>query len=171
MSVDAFRKWLLEKPFCDARCDVYLMDVAQIMSVLPPPPAKLLDLGCGSGWTSELFARRGYQVLGIDISADMIDIAKQRIEPNLEFAVCDYEANLSVRGFDAAVIYDALHSAEDEEKVQRSVYGALADGGVIVTIEPGVGHSMSEEALEVSRKYGTTEKDMPYLHTFISAGA
>src|SRR5687768_16803425 len=52
--LDAF-----EKPFRDADCGSYLRDMGAIFDLLPPPPARLLDLGCGSGWTSILFARRG----------------------------------------------------------------------------------------------------------------
>ena len=37
-----------------------------------PAGAKILDVGCGSGWLSEYFARLGYQVKGIDISPDLI---------------------------------------------------------------------------------------------------
>lgn len=41
------------------------------------PDAKtILDLGCGTGKHDLLFAQKGYQVTGIDISAEMISIAK-----------------------------------------------------------------------------------------------
>jgi 2-polyprenyl-3-methyl-5-hydroxy-6-metoxy-1,4-benzoquinol methylase len=73
-----FEKYLLNKPFSDPRCHEYLMDAAQIMNFLPPAPAKVLDVGVGSGWTSELFAKAGYEVTGIDISPDMIALAKRR---------------------------------------------------------------------------------------------
>jgi protein-L-isoaspartate O-methyltransferase len=54
-----FQAYLLNKRFSDPRCHEYLTDVAQIMGLLPPAPAKVLDVGVGSGWTSELFARAG----------------------------------------------------------------------------------------------------------------
>ena len=72
-----FANYLARKPFSDQRCGDYLMDIAQMMNLLPPPPAKLLDVGVGSGWTSDLFASRGYEVLGLDISPDMIALAKK----------------------------------------------------------------------------------------------
>jgi hypothetical protein len=40
---------LLGKPFKDARRGWYLMDLGQIMKLLPDPPARLLDLGIGPG--------------------------------------------------------------------------------------------------------------------------
>ena len=123
----------------------------------------MLDLGVGSGWTSELLAMRGYEVLGLDISPDMIKLANMR-SGKARFLVCDYEADPIPSGFDVAVIYDALHHAEDELSVLKNVYNALYDGGIIVTIEPGAGHSTTAVSVEAIRKYGTTEKDMPYSH-------
>ncbi|WP_019499767.1 class I SAM-dependent methyltransferase [Pseudanabaena sp. PCC 6802] len=39
----------------------------------------IIDLGCGSGLSTEILDRNGYQVLGIDISGAMIEIAKTRV--------------------------------------------------------------------------------------------
>src|SRR5882672_6757250 len=117
-------RYLLNKPFSDPRRHKYLIDVAQIMALLPPPPRRLLDVGIGSGWTSELFARAGYQVVGIDISEDLINIAKQR-NCAAEFLVSDYEVDSISGKFDVAVIYDALHHAENERLVIKNIFDAL----------------------------------------------
>jgi SAM-dependent methyltransferase len=156
-----FENYLLNKPFSDPRCHEYLMDAAQIMSFLPPSPARILDVGVGSGWTSELFAMAGHEVVGIDISEDMIRIARRR-NCGVDFRVADYESGPIAGTFDAAVIYDALHHAENAYAVIKNVFDALSPDGVLITIEPGRGHSTSAESLKVVAKYGTTEKDMPY---------
>src|SRR5205807_5289409 len=41
--------------------------------------AKILDVGCGPGWVSEYFARIGYDMTGIDISDDLIQVARERL--------------------------------------------------------------------------------------------
>lgn len=64
--------------------------------------------------------------------------------------------------FDATVIYDALHHAEDEQGVLANAFRSLKDGGVFISVEPGVGHSTTEATRDVVAKFGTTEKDMPY---------
>ena len=161
--LESFRQYLATKPYSDPHCGQYLMDISQILNLLPPPPLKLLDIGVGSGWTSELFSMRGYEVLGLDISPDMIDLANNR-SGNAKFTVCDYEIGPILGKFDVAVIYDALHHAEDESAVLCNIYNALSDDGILVTIEPGVGHSTTEDSLNVMKKYGTTEKDMPFSH-------
>src|SRR5262245_2501977 len=90
------RAHLAGKPFSDPKCGQYLMDVGLILSLLPPPPARLLDLGVGPGWTSLLFGRRGYDVLGQDLAPTMIDVARTNQQragiDNVQFIVSDYEA-------------------------------------------------------------------------------
>lgn len=39
----------------------------------------IVDLGCGSGLSSQKLIEAGYQVLGIDISEDMLKIAQKRV--------------------------------------------------------------------------------------------
>src|SRR4051812_28941152 len=43
-----------------------------------PRPGRLLDLGCGTGRLLVAFARRGYRVLGVDLSADMLAVAGEK---------------------------------------------------------------------------------------------
>lgn len=156
--------FLANKPFSDPDCWRYLEDIGQIMRALPPAPARVLDLGCGSGWTSEMLARCGYTVVGLDIAPDMIALANRRLDPALplSFAACDYEAAIPFGTFDAVTIYDALHHAEHEGRVIHNAGKSLRDGGVFISIEPGRGHSEAAATKDVVDKYGTTEKDMPY---------
>jgi SAM-dependent methyltransferase len=154
-----------DKPFSDPTCAKNLIDIGFILSLLPPPPARLLDLGCGTGWTSVLLAKRGYSVVGQDIASDMIELAyrnKQRYGvEQLEFVVSDYESMPFEAEFDCAVFYDSLHHAEDEAAALRAVWRALKQAGVLITHEPGVGHSKTVEAMESMRLHGVNEKDMP----------
>lgn len=153
------------KPFSAPDCGRLLADLGGIFMVLPAAPARLLDLGCGSGWTSVFFARRGYQVTGQDIAPDMIALAERNRDEagiaSLDFRVCDYEG-LGYEGeFDAAVFYDALHHAEDPAQALACVHRALKPGGVLVTIEPGVGHAEAELSKVAVQAFGVTERDMP----------
>src|SRR5262245_29414821 len=97
-------QWGLHKPFSGVECPNYLIRIGAILSLLPPPPARLLDLGCGMGWTSLLFARRGYDVVGVDIAPDKIQYANFRKareqQRNVHFLVSDYEALPFVEEFD-----------------------------------------------------------------------
>ena len=157
---------LLGKPYNDQMPAHYFLDIAQVLRLLPPRPARVLDLGAGPGWTSEFLARCGYAVVGTDIAPDMVELARRRIEPGLDltFEVADYEEALELGEFDVVLLYDALHHAIDEAAVIRSAYEALRPGGLLVTVEPGTGHSEAPETRDVIEKFGTTEKDMPFEH-------
>ncbi len=153
------------KPFSDPSCPDNLVRIGSLMKLLPEPPGRILDLGCGAGWTSEFLGRRGHPVVGVDIAPDMIYRAQARCQDRelrkVSFVVSDFE-NLPFRDeFDGALFFDALHHAVDEEAALAAAYRALKPGGVCVTCEPGHGHSQSEEALRAVSKFDVTEKDMP----------
>jgi SAM-dependent methyltransferase len=155
-----------DKPFADAEFAKHLIDLGAVATLLPPPPARLLDLGCGTGWTSCFLARHGYEVVGQDIAPDMIARARfnqERYEvgEGLSFVVADYEDLGFHEEFDAALFFDSLHHAEDEKAALRMVWRALRPGGVCVTSEPGKGHARSPQSMQAVRLYQVTERDMP----------
>jgi 2-polyprenyl-3-methyl-5-hydroxy-6-metoxy-1,4-benzoquinol methylase len=49
-----------------------------LLGVLPPSPARILDLGCGTGSLSVLCAEMGHAVTGIDLSTRMIERAETK---------------------------------------------------------------------------------------------
>lgn len=154
----------LHKPFSDpSNVGSLLHDIAAVFSLLPPPPAKIIDLGCGSGWTSSFYAKAGYEVVGVDISPDAIKAAKKHFKdvPGLSFKAADYDDPGFTSQFDAAVFFDSLHHAEDELDALRAAKEALKPGGILVAYEPGVGHSKTAKSLEAVEKYGVNERDMP----------
>lgn len=159
------RRHAVNKPFSDGNCPKYLVELGAIFTLLPPPPLRLLDIGCGPGWTSRFFARRGYEVLGIDICTDMIEIGRELNEreglEHLQFQVSDYETFETQGDFDIAVFFDSLHHAVNEEAALRMAYEALKPGGVCITSEPGRGHSQSAKSQSAIARFDVTEKDMP----------
>ena len=158
----------MNKPYSDPDCARHLISLGTIRTLLPDPPARLLDLGCGTGWTSCMFAQMGFDVVGQDIAPDMIHYAnvnKQRRQiTNARFVVCDYESMHFEDEFDCALFYDSLHHAEDEKLALQMVHLALRDGGTCVTHEPGKGHAEAETSRHAAHAYGVTEKDMPPYH-------
>ena len=150
------------KPYTDEECGELLMGVGQIITLLPPPGARVLDLGCGTGWTSEFYARAGYVVTGLDISSEMLRVAA-RLRPfrTLSFVVGDYERLPASKAFDAIVSFGALHHSENLSAALLSCFQALGPGGVFIIMEPGEGHAESESSIRCATEYGTTEKSLP----------
>ncbi|MBI2665279.1 class I SAM-dependent methyltransferase [Candidatus Woesearchaeota archaeon] len=55
--------------------------------------ARILDVGCGTGHATILFARRNYEVIGLDISQQMIQVAQEKcyLFPKVSFMVGIFE--------------------------------------------------------------------------------
>src|SRR5882757_1835293 len=156
----------LGKPFSDENCGINLASIGSIISLLPRPPGRLLDFGCGGGSTSIFFAKYGYEVVGQDISQAMIELACANKEMNLKhgnlsFLKGDYEDLKLSEEFDCAVFFDCLHHSDDELAALKSAYRALKPGGMLITHEPGVGHAINPASIEAMKLYGVNERDMP----------
>jgi len=158
----------IRKPFSDEDCAKYLAAMTAIFALLPPPPARVVEFGCGTGWLSLYLAERGYEVLGVDISADAVAQANivrdSRNLANAKFLAADYESFSGQESFDCAVFHDALHHAEDERAALQCCWNALKPNGIVITIEPGVGHSKTHTSLNAIKRFGVHEKDMPPKH-------
>jgi 2-polyprenyl-3-methyl-5-hydroxy-6-metoxy-1,4-benzoquinol methylase/glycosyltransferase involved in cell wall biosynthesis len=160
-------------------CDFANMSVALAL----PPQSRILDVGCGSGWLSEYFARLGYVVKGIDISPDLIEMSRLRVDGvpygadhetplDCTFAVHDIELAPLNEKFDAIVCYDSLHHFEDERAVIRHLAAMLDVGGMLFILEgerPPAGSRGEEELLEVMREFRTLESpfDSRYLREIL----
>jgi len=159
------RQHARDKPFSDAHCGKYLCNLGALLLMMEPPPQAVLDFGCGTGWSSLFLARAGYEVTGVDISADAIAAAQAlAAESGLtraRFLAADYEGFQADRVFDTVLFYDALHHAEDEQAAVDAAYRALKPGGVMFAFEPGRGHGRSAQARHAVATYGVHEKDMP----------
>lgn len=105
----------------------------------------VVDLGCGSGLWAEQLIKRGYTVLGIDISEAMIRLASQRV-PQAEFRVASlFQADIppchavTSLGECISYLFDATNNDGKLKQLFRRIYDALAAGGVFVfdVMEPG----------------------------------
>jgi SAM-dependent methyltransferase len=100
---------------------------------------KLLDLACGTGELSYRFADHGYQVTGVDLSDNMLAIARQKIEAKgLDIPL--FQQNMAELGtfdqFDIITIFcDSLNYLQSEEEVISTFEGAaenLNDNGLFL---------------------------------------
>lgn len=98
--------------------------------------AHVCDIACGEGYLSRFIGQFGPQeVIGIDISAELIDAATRRKNnPNLSFRVDDAQQlqTLSDTSVDIAVSQIAIMDIPDHRALFRSVRRVLQAGGVFV---------------------------------------
>jgi SAM-dependent methyltransferase len=176
------RAWLRTKPFSGppneelASCLHTFAHVVELLRL--GLRAQVLDVGCGPGWLSEFLARCGYWVTGIDISPDMVEIARERVaaipevadgvEPLAEFhAMRVTEMPWSSR-FDAAILYDTMHHFDDELATLERIRSTLVPGGQLFIHEgvlPPRGSEAERNLVAEMERYGTLESpfDPEYL--------
>ena len=97
---------------------------------------RVLDLACGTGKVGSELRRRGYEVVGADLSEQMAAGCRTQ-QPPLPVAVMDAtRLGLRPESFDLVVcLYDSLNYVLQEEGLQacfRRVYEALAPGGLFI---------------------------------------
>lgn len=108
-----------------------------------PPPLKVLDVCCGTGQLDAVLSERGYDVTGLDGSAEMIRHARANA-PAASFVVDDARTFALPQEYDLAFcIFDSLnHILDLNEVIQvfERVYAALKPGGVFefdMNFDPG----------------------------------
>lgn len=98
---------------------------------------RLIDIGCGPGLYSELFAAAGLQTKGIDISAEAVEHAKRRAANlPLSYEAADVRTHPFAEDYDCAVLvygtYGTLHPRERKRFLQRVQRSLSARKGLLV---------------------------------------
>jgi len=161
---EAGREHALNKPFSDDRRGALVMEAGAILLLLPPPPCRILECGCGTGWLSYILAKSGYDVVGQDLNAKAIELARgnqlfSALAQAPQFVEGDFERSTFRNEFNAIIFFDSLHHSVDLRLAIGKAFEALKPGGIMIASEPGVGHA--EDSREFAEKWGVTDRDAP----------
>jgi len=125
------------------------------------PNSKILDLGCGPGRDAKYFVGKGHRVVGVDISHQMIILARDSVS-QADFIVSDIESLvLEDESIDAIwASASLLHvSKQAMPSVLTNLYRTLKPGGIFyVSMKKGIG-----EELKADKRYGEVEKFWNYV--------
>ena len=113
---------------------------------------KVLDIACGTGVLFPDYIKRGAEVTGVDISPEMVRLAKDKF-PCVEVIAADAEEYSFGGIYDAVMIYNAFPHFPNPERLLENLSLALKDGGRLT-----VAHGISEKELE--KCHSTVAKDV-----------
>ena len=130
--------------------------------------ARVLDFGCGTGWLSRCLAYMGADVVGVDVSENVLRLARQWLardplagELRVEFQKSDgVRLPLADASVDRITSFDAFHHVPDQEATLAEMARVLRPGGIAAFHEPGPEHSRTPDAQWEMRTYGVIENDI-----------
>jgi ubiquinone/menaquinone biosynthesis C-methylase UbiE len=140
--------------FDQIRRDYYTRELIDtVVSLLGAGPNRhVLDVGCGTGIAARQLAERGFTVTGVDVDADMVDVARQ------QGGLADYHVmRADALAFDAerfcgVTAFSAFHWFYDDPSVQ-SIKRVLQTGGCFVTINKTDTGPFRRDMVAIVRKH------------------
>lgn len=140
-----------------------------LRTLLPPAPARVLDLGTGTGFVALLLAELGHDVVGIDLAPGMIAVARQKaaaLQTPPRFVVGDAGVpDVDAGSADVVISRHLLWTLPDPLGALRNWHRTLRPGGRVVIIDGlwsvGVAGGSSDDEPsppdEAYTRYYTTE--------------
>lgn len=158
----------------------FWVDVFQFLDVVHTadlaPGDVVIDVGCGPGWTVQWLARLGHDVIGLDISAELLEVAETRmqndpyppyVEKGFAYDLREHDIEASPLGLDRkarlALFESTLHHFFNPVAALRNTLADLADDGIVAVIEaaaPPKGSQWDRQNIEIMQTYDTIER--PY---------
>jgi malonyl-CoA O-methyltransferase len=121
--------------FYDAHCHVQRRMADRLIKRLDglAAPRRILELGCGTGYLTELLAGRfpEAKILAVDFAGKMVDRARRRLRrPGVELQVADAEAaNLGTSAYDLVISNATIQWFDDPASTTAALAAALCPGG------------------------------------------
>jgi SAM-dependent methyltransferase len=133
-----------------------LYEAPGLQALLPPVAGlRVLDAGCGGGRTSAWLAEQGARVIGIDVSPELLRLARERV-PSGSFSLADLGEPLPFEdgSFDVVVASLVMHYLRDWVPPLRELRRVLRADGVVVL---STHHPAMDAELAESGDYFATE--------------
>jgi len=169
--------WLHSKPFDPTpgnpqyfRLMFDLLNILQTMDM--PVHARILEIGSGPGWVTEILLMMGFSVDAIEPSTDLISVAQERCAalkthyrrpapPKVRFHQSTLEEiEFDDQCFDGILFFDVLHHVVDEEIALEKSFRFLKPGGCLGIVE-GAWHpdfkALERALIAEMAKFGTLE--------------
>lgn len=151
-----------------------LLETPTILSMMPKVKnKKILDLGCGDGRIDEVLVKSGAkQIYGIDISNNMIKLARDRNLENCKFDLLPMEDISKINEkFDIVYSSLAFHYVEDFDKLLKDINELLnKDGILLFSMESPLNTATIIEDKDVDNKVVVKNKSYYLLSDYCNEG-
>ncbi|MEE0714223.1 MAG: M14 family metallopeptidase [Blautia sp.] len=137
-------------------------DIAQrwlkeILQYVPKKKLKILDVGCGSGFFTILMAQQGHEVIGVDLTADMITRAKELAaeeKADCTFQVMDAEnLEFADEAFDMVISRNLTWTLPDAERAYSEWLRVLKKGGCLLNFDANYGISDCSDTSQLPQNH------------------
>ena len=134
---------------------------------------KVLEIGCGTGYFTKEIVKTGAFVTAIDISPELLAIAKSEIqEKNADFVIENaYEMSFEANSFDSVLGSSVLHHLEIEKAVSE-MYRVLKQGGTFYFTEPNMMNpqiALQKNIPALKKKLGDSPDETAFFRWSLSA--
>jgi 2-polyprenyl-3-methyl-5-hydroxy-6-metoxy-1,4-benzoquinol methylase len=139
------REWLPAVPDVDRR-------------LRADPPAKVADIGCGTGWSSIAIAKAypKARVDGFDLDEPSIATARENaanagISDRLTFDARDAASGGDAGTYDLVTAFETIHDMSDPVAALRAMRGLVAPGGAVLVADERVAEAFAAPGDELER--------------------
>jgi SAM-dependent methyltransferase len=147
------------RPWYEHALPAALAGVADLDAVLRRPGARIVDVGCGAGWSSIALARAYPQatVDGFDVDPPSVAMAtanasEVKLRDRVTFHQVDAGGGLPDNGdYDAAFAFECVHDLPRPVEVLAAMRGAVRPGAPVVVMDEAVGESFQAPGDDVER--------------------
>jgi 2-polyprenyl-3-methyl-5-hydroxy-6-metoxy-1,4-benzoquinol methylase len=136
------------------------------LSLLPANRSgRLLDVGCGVGYFVAEARKAGWAAEGIDLNADVAEIARERAGLPVERGRID-DLDVPPESFDAVTLWDSLEHVEDPRMTLVAARRILRTGGLLAVSTPNIDGLFPRLSYPVGRATGYWTHPEPPAHLF-----
>ncbi len=122
------------------------------------PPARVADVGCGTGWSSIAIAQAypKVRVDGFDIDETSIATARENalktgVENQVTFEVRDAGASGKAASYDLVTAFETIHDMSDPVAALRAMHALVAPGGAVLVADERVAEAFTAPGDELER--------------------
>jgi SAM-dependent methyltransferase len=148
----------VNRPWFEQRLASALASIEPVRQVLSRPGARVVDVGCGFGWSTLALARAfpTAELHGVDLDRPSVEAARvaaaQRgLEERVVFHLSDAAELRTAEPFDAAFAFECLHDMPRPVAVLEAVRESMRPDGVVVVMDEAVAEEFQAPADDVDR--------------------